>query len=271
MKVCVVIVHFGSLPEWFSAWLATAASNSSIDFHLFLDADSGPLAKNVFRHEMTLAAFNRMDSVTSLGLELSHPYKFCDFRPAIAKIFAELIAPYDYWGWGDLDVLYGDIRGCLSGSFGLYDYIATGWNGMSGPLAFLRNGEPVNSLFEKVWDWRDKMNNPKPLGLDEIEFLDVLKQHLKCDIVVRECFYDLPALLQNGSLVGLYSKRDHVLYHFGGNQKKARKSVSTRAALLSAKLEAGDCVYIGRRGRVCPGSGRVRFMFDKVGRRLGIL
>jgi hypothetical protein len=63
---------------------------------------------------MNLEGFNRLEAVTGLGLNLSNPYKLCDYKPLYARIFSELVAPYDYWGWGDLDVLYGDIRPCIS-------------------------------------------------------------------------------------------------------------------------------------------------------------
>jgi hypothetical protein len=86
----------------------------------------------------------------------------------------------------------------------------------------------------------------------------------------RECLYDMPARLKDGCLTGLYSKREYVLYHFGGRQKWARKSFSKRVDLFSASLEAGDGIYIGRRGAVRPGFGRVRFTIDKIARRLGI-
>lgn len=33
----------------------------------------------------------------------------CDFRPLYGELFAHKYAGYDYWGWCDLDILFGDL------------------------------------------------------------------------------------------------------------------------------------------------------------------
>lgn len=42
------------------------------------------------------------------------PYKVCDIRPNIAVLFEKIIYPYDFGGYRDLDVIYGDTRLFLS-------------------------------------------------------------------------------------------------------------------------------------------------------------
>jgi hypothetical protein len=270
VKICIIIVHFGKLPPWFPVWQITAAGNSGIDFHLFTDGKEVIAAKNVIRHDMDLVAFNNMDSVVRLGLKLEVPYKLCDLRPALAKIFPDLVASYDYWGWGDLDVVYGRIRECVAGSLGRFDYIATGWNGQSGPLALLRNHEVVNSLFLSMPNWREKMNEKEPRGLDEIEFLDLLKTKVTCDIVFRECLFDLPARLIGGRLVGVYSGREYVIYHFGANYPSIRASVIKNVGWLAKSLESGESIYIDRRGKFRARFYRLALLLDRMLKKLAV-
>ena len=270
MRICIIIVHFGELPPWFPVWQITAAENSGIDFHLFTNSKENVAAKNVICHEMDLGAFNRMESVVRLGLRLEIPYKLCDLRPAFAKIFPDLVASYDYWGWGDLDVVYGRIRECVAGSLGRFDYIATGWNGQSGPLALLRNHEVVNTLFLSMPNWRDKMNDRVPRGLDEIDFLDILKLRVACDIVLRECLCDLPARLVGGRLVGVYSGREYVMYHFGGNYPWIRASITKNVRWLAKSLASGDSIYIDRRGKLGGRFYRLALLLDRMLKRLAV-
>ena len=42
-------------------------------------------------------------------ISLERPYKFCDFRPAYGYIFEEYLKEYDYWGYCDIDVIFGDL------------------------------------------------------------------------------------------------------------------------------------------------------------------
>ena len=185
-SVMVLILHFGALPKWFDIWLYTAKLNGGIDFHLFQDAVENFQDKNIFYHSLTLADFNELPLLKAEGYKLKHPYKFCDFRPLIAEIFPEIIAPYEYWGWGDLDVIYGDILSVVGESFNKFDYISTGWEGESGPLAFLRNSEQINSLWRLIPDINLKLNSEKCIALDEREFVSMLRDDFSCDIVDRK-------------------------------------------------------------------------------------
>src|SRR5690606_1471186 len=40
-----------------------------------------------------------------------NPYKLCDLKPALGLIHREELASFDFWAFGDIDVIYGDIRG----------------------------------------------------------------------------------------------------------------------------------------------------------------
>jgi len=47
-----------------------------------------------------------------LGIDFSptRAYKLCDIRPALGDIHPQEIEGYDYFGYGDIDVIYGNIR-----------------------------------------------------------------------------------------------------------------------------------------------------------------
>lgn len=270
MNITVIVAHFGGVPAWFPLWAQRARSNPKVDFNLFCDTSipQAYRARNIIIHDLSLPGFNELPSVQALGLKLQEPYKLCDFRPAFGTIFSDIISSYDYWGWGDLDVIYGDIIGCLGVQFGKYDYIASGWNGASGPLAFLRNTAKVNNLFREIVDYRRKMNDPSPHGLDETDFLEVVKLNVKCDIVFRECLHDLPARLHGGKLKSILSGREYMLHHFGGRYSHIRKDITRKLPRLIHALENGGSIHVGKGGWVNAGDGKVCEIIERVRRRL---
>lgn len=51
-----------------------------------------------------------------LGMQvwLEKPYKLCDFRPLYGEIFSNYVDGYDFWGYCDCDLIFGDIRKFLT-------------------------------------------------------------------------------------------------------------------------------------------------------------
>ena len=43
-------------------------------------------------------------------VKIKKPYKLCDMRPVFFVIFEEWIKGYDFWAFGDCDLIFGDIR-----------------------------------------------------------------------------------------------------------------------------------------------------------------
>jgi len=249
-RATVVIVYFGILPKWFSVWLHTAKLNRGIDFHLFQDAIEEWQDNNIFYHNISMADYNNLPLLKAERCVLKYPYKFCDFRPLIAETFPEIIAPYQYWGWGDLDVIYGDILSVIGESFGRFDYISTGWQGESGPLAFFRNSEKVNKLWRSIPNVNAKLNSEKYVGMDEIDFVSLLKNNFSCDIIFRECLSDLPAQWKEGKLRSLRTNKEYALYHFGGGLRKATSHMARKSGLILKHLKRGGAIRIGKQYRI---------------------
>ena len=104
MKICVIGIYFGKLPQYFNLWLKSAEANSQIDFLIFTDCEYSPLPRNVRFVEMSLLDVKeRADAVIGFDTELSKPYKCCDYRPCFGLMFSDYLKGYDYWGHCDFD------------------------------------------------------------------------------------------------------------------------------------------------------------------------
>ena len=78
-----------------------------------------------------------------IGSKLYYPYKLCDYKPCYGYLFEEHTRGYDYWGYCDIDTLWGDMDAWL----GIvmqegYDRI-----GRYGHFTLYRNTEKMRMLY----------------------------------------------------------------------------------------------------------------------------
>ena len=115
-SIAFVIPYFGKFPNYFSLWLQSCRNNPTIDWLLFTDSNEKyDYPKNV---KVTLIQFGELrDKIQNLfdfEISLLKPYKLCDFRPSYGEIFKEQLVGYDYWGFCDIDLIWGDLRKFLT-------------------------------------------------------------------------------------------------------------------------------------------------------------
>lgn len=143
-SIVIIFPYFGILPTQYNMWRASALQNHSVDFMFFTDADVEP-AKNIIVHRMLFRDFKRIvQKAFDFPVVLDRPYKLCEYKQAYGYILQEYIKEYDFWGFGDLDLVYGDIRNFLTDSVLSHKFLL-GW----GHLTLLRNDEDTNSFFMK--------------------------------------------------------------------------------------------------------------------------
>ena len=144
-KACFIIPYFGRFPNYYSLWLQSAGRQTDYDFIFLTDIPfDKPLPENVKFVRMSFEDIvQRVRDVLKIEPALSDAYKLCDFKPAYGFLFPEIIAPYPFWGFVDIDLILGDISHFIKDiHFEKFDKI-----GVQGHLMMLRNCEKVNRLF----------------------------------------------------------------------------------------------------------------------------
>ena len=169
-SIVVIFPHFGKLPPQYKMWRASALYNSDIDFLFFTDCDVEP-AKNIIVHKMSFADFRQMvQKKFDFPIVLDRPYKICDYRPAFAYILSEYTKGYHYWGWGDLDVVYGDIRHFVTDEVLSHYKMISGY----GHFTLYRNDEYTNTFFMKDVDgyvsYKEAFTEGRSMYFDEYEY-----------------------------------------------------------------------------------------------------
>jgi hypothetical protein len=173
-KILVLIPYYGVFPWYFSYFLHSCSFNTSIDFIIFTDIDfDGEIPPNVKFIYKSLDDIKTLASTKlQMPIALDFPYKLCDFRPAYGIIFNEYIKNYSFWGQGDIDVIFGDIRGFLTDELlDSHDFISVRHDYTTGCFALYRNTESINNLFKKSKDYEKVFTNTQHFCFDECNFV----------------------------------------------------------------------------------------------------
>lgn len=142
--------YFGKLPQNWGGWLDSCADNSSIDFLIVTDQEIQNTPHNVRVVYMTWQTIGERlkKFLKGFGYErfyFKNPYKLCDYRPIYGAFFQEYISDYDFWGYIDCDLIWGNLRKFLEIiHFDKYDRIYR-----CGHLSIYRNNSEINTLFSK--------------------------------------------------------------------------------------------------------------------------
>lgn len=114
-SIIVILPYFGPLPAMFGHWLRSAELNETVDFLIVTDQELHSSAPNITICQAALQQIKEK-AIEALGtyVALERPYKLCDLKPFYGKIFADYVRDYDFWGYCDCDLIFGDIRAFLT-------------------------------------------------------------------------------------------------------------------------------------------------------------
>ncbi|MGL4512593.1 MAG: DUF6625 family protein [Lacipirellulaceae bacterium] len=169
-RVCLVVCHFGPLPPWWGLFLLTCGANATIDFLVLTDQPSAieppPNVRLVSYSTQSLAA----DASRLLGraVAVDAPYKACDYKPMYGELFQGLLGAYDYWGYTDLDVVFGDLRAFLTANdLGASDVLTARREYLVGHFTLFRNTLKFRRLFWESAHVPALFLTPKVASFDE--------------------------------------------------------------------------------------------------------
>lgn len=146
-SIGIVIPYYGKFPNYFDLFLKSCGENPTIDWLIFTDIEGKyEYPANVHRIEMKFEELKeRFQNKFNFKIALDSPYKLCDYKVMTGYLFDDYLKEYDFWGYSDVDMLFGDIRKFLPDKeLEKYDKI-----GHLGHLTLYRNVEEINTLFMK--------------------------------------------------------------------------------------------------------------------------
>lgn len=157
LRIALVMPYYGKLPTYFNFFLRSL-EGMNFDVLFFSDLKVERSPENFKLFEMTFDAFKRL-AAEKIGIpvRLDSPKRLCDFRPMYGKIFEDYLTGYDYWAFGDCDLVYGrqfpkEVADAVASGCDLFTlhkhYIA-------GPFCMIRNDARMNNLWQSADNWRE--------------------------------------------------------------------------------------------------------------------
>ncbi len=174
-RIALIAVYLGPLPPTFAYFLRSAAANPGVDFLVALDDPDArrlrwpdnvrPLP--VSRTELEARAGDTLGAAIDLG----DPRKLCDLKPLYGELFADRLAGHEFWGFVDLDVIWGDLSRYLTEEIlADHDLISADPRRICGPFTILRNDPPRRSMVRSTPDLAELLRSPIPHAVDERQF-----------------------------------------------------------------------------------------------------
>ncbi|MDD3204919.1 MAG: hypothetical protein PHS74_04180 [Lachnospiraceae bacterium] len=164
----LIIPYFGPFPSYFQLFLHSCETNPTIDWTIITDnVDKHDYPLNVHIVNSTFSELvQKIQTKFDFNIQLKTPYKLCDYRPMYGFLFPEIIRDYDYWGYCDVDVIYGDLRKFLTDDVLIYDKVFE-----LGHFSLIKNSKECNELFmkpikEKLF-YKSVLSSNKNFNFDE--------------------------------------------------------------------------------------------------------
>ena len=145
MRCAIIIPYFGKLPPFFELFLVSCAYNKDFDWLIY--TDDHQIYQYPFNVKVKYTSFtefkNKIKSKFDFNIVIDRPHKLCDYKVAYGYIFEDEIQKYDYWGHGDLDLVYGDLNAFLS------SFMEEGYDKIYslGHLSIYKNEFNINRVF----------------------------------------------------------------------------------------------------------------------------
>lgn len=240
-KVCFVIVFFGKAPAWFGYFARSCASNPEFDW-LILKEDTGGIGPDcpsnlriepISREELE----ERVSKVLGDPYHFSYGYKLCDLKPAYGHVFEDLLEGYDYWGYADLDVVWGNLAAFLGEALiSGHDVITSREHLIVGHCTLIRNDRILNRIYRDCEGFPAKLHSADYEVFDEKDFHNRLLSLASSgqisiwrkDVQMDDCmiwWQGRPKFLMlwiRGRIFDVFALRELAYFHF--IQSKYRKT-----------------------------------------------
>lgn len=193
MKIALIIPYFGEWPAWFPLYLRGCELNPVIDILFFTDCKIPEMSpSNVYFYPISFEKYKTRVS-EALGIDFNHHkryYKLCDLKPFYGVIHKKELERYDFWGYGDIDVVYGNLKLLLTEENLLrYDLFSTQSIRLSGPFTIMRKNSRYTEMCLQFHDWKRKLEADENFQFDELEFSFKSVPYLRA---IRFLYYHFP-------------------------------------------------------------------------------
>lgn len=139
-----IVPYFGQFPNYFQLFLNSCACNINFKWTILTDNQKEydyPANVNVIQMSFSKLV-DKIQSKFEFKVCIDTPHKLCEYKPAYGYIFPEYIEGFRFWGYCDIDVIYGKLENFITEEVLSFDKIFT-----LGHMTIIRNKQYFNELF----------------------------------------------------------------------------------------------------------------------------
>lgn len=155
-------------------WARSVANNPDIDFYIVTDLPNPKVySKNIKFVTATLESIqNQFSEILKFPVTIVSPHKICDYKPFYGLLLNEALVKYKYWGYCDIDLIFGDLGPLLDiVNEGFFDIVSP-WDFTVGHCTIIRNTEKCNSIALKTANLELRLREPDTTFIDEGAFCE---------------------------------------------------------------------------------------------------
>jgi len=173
LKIAALIIpYFGKWPVWIDLFLHSCGKNTAFDFYIFSDCEKPEITyDNVFFNKISFQDYcQKVSAELNIKFNPESAYKLCDLKPFYGYIHREDIKSYSFWGFCDVDLVFGNLNAFIPENHNRFDVFSTHNDRLSGHFCMIRNSEEWVRLCFMIDDWKIKLTDNRYFGLDELDF-----------------------------------------------------------------------------------------------------
>lgn len=177
-KIALIIPYFGKFPEWMPLYLYSCSKQKNIVFLYFTDCElPKKIYGNTIFHKTTFEEYcEKVSQKLHIDFHPTQSYKLCDLKPFYGLVHEDDLKGYDWWGFGDLDLIYGDLSLLVNEkNLQKYDLLTTHIDKLAGHFTVVRKKSDYTRFPLQIPNWKEKLMLDKHVFLDEAEFSELIK------------------------------------------------------------------------------------------------
>ena len=169
----MLMPYFGRWPEWINLYIESCKWNPDVRWRFFTDCgEPENRAANVDYVHLGFADYKALvRDRLRIAFDPSDAYKLCDLKPAYGDIHERDIAGYRFFGYGDIDLVYGKIGDFYSrAQRARINAFSLRADMFAGHFAVLRNIRPLRRAWRRIPGYGEALAQPHYCTMDEWAF-----------------------------------------------------------------------------------------------------
>lgn len=188
-KIILIQLWFGKIPDYFWYHIETTKNLENIDFLLVTDQDVDLKLQNYKVIKVTPVEIeNKVSAMLNYEYKIENFRKINDLKSCYGELFEDEIANYQYFGFYDIDTLFGDFKKWIFPHIPEYDVISFAdslyHNRLGGPLTIIRNTYDFRRLYrKKIERFIETLNHDSIDAFEEQELNLICNENCKVKLI----------------------------------------------------------------------------------------